>query len=85
MQNPILQAVSKNNLTINLSKFKQLFEMIKSAGNPQAMFQQMMTNNPQYSQAMQMINENGGNAKKAFYAMAEKMGVNGDEIINAFK
>lgn len=85
MQNPILQAVSKSNLTTNLNRFKQMFGMIKSAGNPQAMLQQMMMNNPQYNQAMQMINENGGDAKKAFYAMAEKMGVNGDEIINAFK
>ena len=85
MQNPILQAVSKSSLTTNLNRFKQMFGMIKSAGNPQAMFQQMMMNNPQYGQAMQIISENGGDAKKAFYAMAEKMGVNGDEIINAFK
>ena len=50
-------------------------------GNPQMMIQQM----PQYKQAMDYINENGGDAKLAFYKMAEEMGVDPDEILNQMR
>ena len=83
MQNPILGMIGKSQMMGNLDKFKQMMNMVKNANNPQAMFQQMLSNNQQYNQVMQIIQENGGDAQKAFYAMADKMGVNGDEIINA--
>lgn len=69
----------------NLGRIKQMMNTLKSAQNPQAMLQQMISGNPQYSQLMQIIQDNGGDAQKAFYAMADKMGVNGDDIINALK
>ena len=59
--------------------------MVKSAGNPEAMLNQMMQNNPQYSQVMKLVNDNGGDAKKAFYAMANQMGVDPEQVINALK
>lgn len=65
----------------NLGKVKQMMNTLKSANNPQAMLQQM----PQYNQIMQIIQDNGGDAQKAFYAMADKMGIDGNEIINILK
>lgn len=58
-----------------------MIQTIKSMGNPQMMIQQM----PQYKQAMDYINENGGDAKLAFYKMAEEMGVDPDEILNQMR
>lgn len=54
---------------------------IKNSGNPQMMLQQMITQNPQIQQIMNYINANDGNAKDAFYKMANEKGVNPQEII----
>ena len=54
----------------------QMIRQIKAIGNPQMMIQQM----PQYKQAMDYINQNGGDAQAAFYKMAKEMGVDPDEI-----
>ena len=59
--------------------------MVRSAGNPQAMLQQVLTTNPNYSKLQSVLQENGGDAQKAFYAMAEKLGVDPNEIISALK
>ena len=61
---------------------KQMMQTIKNAGNPQMMFNQMMAQNPQYKQVMEYINANGGDAKAAFYKMAQEKGVNPDDILN---
>lgn len=74
MVNPILQ-------TLNQGKIAPMWSMIQSMKNPAALMNQLSQNNPQFSQAMNLIQQNGGDAKKAFYAYANQMGVNGDEII----
>jgi hypothetical protein len=45
------------------------------------MLQQM----PQYKEVMNYINQNGGDAKSAFYAKAKEMGVDPDEILKAMR
>ena len=59
--------------------------MLKSARNPQAMLQQMMSNNPQYKQVMQLVNDNNGDAKKAFYSLADQMGVDPEQILSMLR
>ena len=66
-------------------QIRNMMQMIKSAGNPQAMMQQMMKNNPQYQQAMKLVDQAGGDPKKAFYQMAQQMGVNPDDILGMMK
>jgi hypothetical protein len=58
---------------------------IKNAGNPQMMFQQMLSQNEQIQQVMQYINNNGGNAEKAFYKLAAEKGINPNEILQMLK
>ena len=55
--------------------------MLQSVRNPQAMLQQM----PQYKQVMQLVNDNGGDAKKAFYNLADQMGVDTEQILDMLK
>ena len=62
-----------------------MMSTIKSAQNPQQMLNNMMMQNPQYQQVMNYINQNGGDAKTAFYKMAQEKGVNPNDIINALK
>ena len=59
--------------------------MVKSAGNPNAMMQSLLSRNPQYAQAMRLIQESGGDAQAAFYKLAEQKGVDPNEIMSAMK
>jgi hypothetical protein len=62
-----------------------MFEKVKTAGNPQMMMQQMMGQNPQIKQAMDYIQQNGGDPKEAFYKLAKEKGINPDDILNQLK
>lgn len=84
MQNPMLQAL-RNNPTNNLSQIKSMMNMVRSAGNPQAMLQSMVQNNPQMKQVMDLVSQSGGDPKTAFYRMAEEKGVDPDEILSLLK
>ena len=66
-------------------QIRQLIGMIKSSGNPQAMLMQMMQNNPNMKQAMEIVQQYGGDAEKAFYALAEQKGIDPQEILNLLK
>ena len=87
MKNPMLSQLSQtqNPMFGNLKAIKQMMSTIKSAQNPQQMLNNMMMQNPQYKQVMDYINQNGGDAKTAFYKMAQEKGVNPNDIINALK
>ena len=61
---------------------KQMMQALKSSGNPQAMVNQMLSQNPQVNQ---IISQYGGDPKTAFYKYAEANGVNPDEILNMMK
>ena len=63
----------------------QMVNMVKSARNPQAMLNQLMQNNPNYRQVTELINQNGGDAKKAFYALAEQQGIDPNEILDMLR
>lgn len=70
-----------------IGMIKQAFGLIKNAGNPQAMFMQMVQNNPAYQKAMNYIQQNGGNAENAFYNYASQHNVSesdANDIINMF-
>ena len=59
--------------------------MLKSAGNPQLMLNQILQTSPAMKQVMGIIQEYGGDANKAFYDLAEKNGINPQEILDLMK
>ena len=66
---------------LNQNRLMQNIKTIKAMGNPQMMIQQM----PQYRQIMHYVEENGGDAKSAFYTKAREMGLDPDEIVNVLR
>ena len=57
--------------------------MVQAIQNPQrAIIGQMSQSNPQIQQVMQFINQNGGDAKSAFYALAKQKNADPDMILN---
>lgn len=49
--------------------------------NPINWLKTQMKNNPQYKQVLDLIEQNGGDAKTAFYNECQKRGVNPDSIL----
>ena len=80
--NPILQKMQMPN---NLNQIRNMMNTVKSAGNPQAMLMNMAQNNPRIKQAMDVINQSGGDPQKAFYALAEQKGVNPEDILSQLR
>lgn len=79
----ILQQLGSN-LTVP-PQVRQLISLVRSSGNPQAMLAQLMQTNPQMRQVMELIQKHGGDANKAFYALAEEKGINPQEILDLIK
>ena len=62
-----------------------MVNMVKSARNPQTMLNQLMQNNPQYRQVTELINQNGGDPRRAFYALAQQKGIDPNEILDMLR
>lgn len=52
-----------------------IFNALKTANNPISALQNMALNNPQIQSVYNIIQQNGGNAQQAFYAEAQRRGV----------
>ena len=86
MKNPILGNLNAHQMMPgNIGQIMQMMQMVRSAGNPQAMVQNMAQNNPQMKQAIDFIKQNGNDPKKAFYALAQQKGVDPDEILRTLQ
>ena len=85
MQNPMLAGLNKRMMSQNIGQIKGMMNTLRSAGNPQMMLNQMMSQNPQIKEVMDYVRQNGGDAKAAFYKLADEQGVNPDEILGMLK
>lgn len=81
MANPMMQILGAS----RAAPLKQMLNSVRMAGNPQAMLEQMLRNNPNYSKAMELVRQNGGDAQRAFYNLANQYGVDPNEILNSLK
>ena len=84
MQTPqILQQLSAGRQGLKVPpQIRQMINMLRSSGNPQAMLGQMMAGNPQVRQVMEIVQQYGGDADKAFRAIARQKGIDPQEIID---
>lgn len=60
-------------------------QTVQMARNPQMAIQTMAQSNPQMKQAIDYVNANGGNAKDAFYKLAQEKGVDPNSILNQLR
>ena len=61
-----------------LSQIQQAVQLAK--GNPLALMQ-----GPQYQQAMNLIQQAGGDARAAFYNLAQQKGVDPEQLLSMLK
>ena len=62
-----------------------LINMIKHSGNPNLLLQQLATQNPNVANAMNLINQSGGDPKQAFYNEAKRRGIDPNQILSLLK
>lgn len=84
MSNPIFSSFNRNS-TPQPNNVFNMINQIKSAANPQQAAEQMLFNNPNFKEVMNYINQNGGDAKTAFYNLAAQKGVDPNAILNQLK
>lgn len=65
-----------------MAQVAQLVKTVKSASNPSAMLNSMLQSNPQVNN---IIRQYGGDAQKAFYAVAKQNGIDPTDILNMLK
>jgi len=64
-----------------LNNLKQTFQRVKMMTDPIG----YINNMPEMKNVVNMVNNNGGNAKDLFYKLAEQKGVDPNSILNMFK
>ena len=64
---------------------KQMMNMIRSAKDPTAALNLLAARNPQLKQAMEIVQQYGGDSMAALRGEAAKMGVDPDEIMGMLK
>ena len=61
-----------------MSRIQQAVQLAK--GNPMALMQ-----GPQYQQAMNLVQQAGGDARAAFYQLAKQKGIDPDQLLSMLK
>lgn len=88
MNNPIFsnfnnfsnqQQPYQNNSLINA------MNQISQSKNPQQTVQEMLLRNPNFKEIVSYINQNGGDARSAFYNMAAQKGIDPNTILSKLK
>lgn len=82
MANPILQTLFNSRLTQAIGPVRQIMQAVQTAGNPALALQQMAGNNPQIQQALQLVQQSGGNAQAAFEKLAREKGMDPQQILS---
>jgi hypothetical protein len=67
------------------SGLEETARAIKNSPNPQALMMTLMQSKPEYKQVMNYIQQNGGDARTAFYNMAAQKGVNPEQVLSTVR
>lgn len=58
---------------------------VRFAQNPRLALQNLVQSNPQMQNVMNIINQNGGDPKTAFYNLARQKGIDPNEVLDLLK
>ena len=69
----------------SLEGFRNLMAMAQAGGNPRKMAESILSRTPGYQNVMNLVNQYGGDARAAFYAEAERKGVDPNTILSMLR
>jgi len=81
MINPIMDQLNQS----GSGGIMSMIGSIRNSRNPQQMIANLAAQNPQMRAVMQEIQNHGGDARAAFYEMAQQKGVDPNMILNQLK
>ena len=64
---------------------KQMMNMVRSAKDPMAVLNMLAMRNPQLKEALDIVQQYGGDSMAALRGEAKKMGMDPDEILGMLK
>lgn len=62
----------------------EMAKMVQQSKNPNNIMMSLIKQNPQMREALELVQQNGGNPKEVFYKLAQQKGVNPNSILNRF-
>lgn len=65
-----------------MQTMNQLYSAFQKSGNPMELLQNLAKSNPAYGNVLTALGNSNGDAKSAFYAMANQMGVDPNTILS---
>ena len=68
-----------------IAPIKNALKTAQAAANPTAYLQQMANGNPQIQEALKLVQNANGDARAAFYSLAQQLGINGDDVLGMLK
>lgn len=69
----------------NLDQIRNMMNMVRYSQDPRMAMESMIQSNPQFQNVMNLIRQNGGDPKTAFYNLARQKGVNPDDILKLLR
>ena len=81
----ILQQLGRNQMNQAAGPIKQMMNMVRSAKDPMAVLNMLAMRNPKLKEAMDIVQQYGGDSMAALRGEAEKMGMDPDEILGMLK
>ena len=85
MSNPIFSSFNSFENQNNSNSLFDVYNQVRQSKNPDQVIQRLLANTPQYQEIMKYIDQNGGDAKTAFYNMAAQKGVNPETILSRLR
>ena len=85
MSNSVLSNFANSNSQQQSPSLFDMYNQVRYSQNPDQAMQMLFANNPQYQNVMNYIQQNGGDARSAFYNMAAQMGVNPNFILSKLR
>lgn len=80
MNNPIISQLAQKLQPQNLGKIRQIINLMRSAGNPEAMLQSMVSQNPQMKEVINLIGNR--DPKQVFYSLCKQRNIDPDSIFD---
>ena len=85
MGNPMMQQLNQGkmqSLLGNISNIRKSVDALKSLGSPETALQHLMQGSPQMKQALDYVNEHGGNPKEVCFNLLKENGLDPQAIEN---
>ena len=85
MSNPIFNSNFNSSNNQQSNSIFGMWNQVRNSPDPETAMQNLIATNPQLQQIMNYINQNGGDAKSAFYNMAAQKGIDPNTILSQLK